>query len=144
VRTLEQLKSASGNANRFQAVLLSVFSVVALVLAAMGIYGVLAYMVAQRSHEMGIRSALGASSLSILALVLKHGVSLVVAGLALGLGASLALTPVLGTLLFKVEVRDPYMLGGATAILLTVSVLACVIPAWRAARANPMVALRAE
>ena len=144
VRTLDEIKSASGSANRFQTLLLSVFSAVALVLAATGIYGLLAYMVAQRSHEMGIRSALGASSLSILALVLKHGVSLAVVGLVLGFGASLALTPVMSTLLFKVEVRDPYMLGGATAILLMVSGLACVIPAWRAARASPMVVLRAE
>jgi putative ABC transport system permease protein len=144
VRTLEQIKSASAVTNRFQTVLLTVFSLVALVLAATGIYGVLAYTVAQRSHEMGIRTALGASSRSILVLVLKQGLTLTGVGLLLGAIGAVLLTPVLGSLLFNVEVRDPQVFGEATAILLIVSALACVIPAWRAARANPMVVLRSE
>jgi putative ABC transport system permease protein len=144
VRTLDQIKSASSVANRFQTVLLGVFAAVAIVLAATGIYGVLAYMVAQRSHEMAIRSALGGSALKILILVLKHGLSLAVAGLAIGLAGALLLTPLVSTLLFEVEVRDPYLLGGAAAILLAVAAFACFVPAWRAARASPMTVLRAE
>jgi ABC-type antimicrobial peptide transport system permease subunit len=122
--------------------LLALFGAVALVLSAVGIYGVLAFGVAQRVREFGIRQALGADGRAILSLVLKQGLTTAGMGIALGLAGSVALTKYLQTLLFGVQVRDVPVFAGVTAILFGVAMLACYVPARRATRIDPMVALR--
>jgi putative ABC transport system permease protein len=144
VRTLEALKAASAGGDRFQALLSGIFSAVALLLAAIGIYGVLSYSVAQRAHELGVRAALGASAAKLLRLVLAHGVGLTLLGLAIGLGAALALLPLLRSILYHVDARDPRLLAAVAAILVAVAVAACVAPARRAAGVDPMAVLRSD
>ena len=122
--------------------LLAIFAVVALVLSAIGIYGVIAYGVTQRVREFGIRQALGADQRSILTLVLSQGMLRTGIGVAIGLGASLMFTTVLQSLLFGVNARDVPVFAGVTVLLLAVAALACYIPARRATRIDPMVALR--
>ena len=122
--------------------LLTAFGAVALVLSAIGIYGVLAFGVAQRVREFGIRQALGADRSSILSLVLKQGLKTAGVGMVLGLAASVALARLLETLLFGVTPRDPAVFGAVTVVLLAVAMAACYTPARRATRVDPMVALR--
>lgn len=142
VRTLEQWVSRSLQNRRANMMLLTVFGAVALVLSAIGIYGVLAFGVAQRIREFGIRQALGANRSAILSLVLRQGIGTAGVGLALGLAASIALAGVLRSLLFGVTPYDPAVLGGVVGVLFAVSLAACYIPARRATRVDPMVALR--
>jgi putative ABC transport system permease protein len=142
VRTMEQWLSRSLQNRRANMMLLTVFGAVALVLSAIGIYGVLAFGVAQRIREFGIRQALGADRTSILSLVLKQGARTSGVGLVLGLGASLALARFLQTLLFGVTPHDPVVFAGVGVVLFAVAMAACYIPARRATRVDPMVALR--
>jgi putative ABC transport system permease protein len=141
---MEQAVSASLSTPRVTNLLLAGFAVLALLLAAIGIYGVISYSVAQRTHEMGIRTALGASSPTLLKLVLIRGLVLTLIGLAIGLGGSLALTRLLASILYGVGARDPMTMASVAAILTGVAVAACYIPARRATRVDPMVALRYE
>jgi predicted permease len=144
VKTMDEIKAETIVGPRFQTILLAAFSGLALSLAAVGIYGLISYSVAQRTHEMGIRGALGASVPDLLRLVLRSGLTLTALGLIFGLVGSLALTRLLQTLLFGVGVRDPFTMALSGAILLVVSLLACYVPARRAAKVDPAVALRYE
>jgi len=144
IKTLEQIKADSMDMHRLRAVLLGTFAGLALLLAAIGIYGVISYSVAQRTHEIGVRAALGASRWDQLGLVLKDGMVLTAAGLAIGVLGALGLTRWLASFLFGVSPRDPWTLAFVGVILASVAATACLIPAQRATRVNPMVALRFE
>ncbi|HEV2884929.1 MAG TPA: FtsX-like permease family protein, partial [Pyrinomonadaceae bacterium] len=129
---------------RFSAVLLNWLSGLALLLAAIGIYGVLAYSVARRIGEFGIRLALGAQGSDILKLVIAQGMRLVAVGLALGLAASFALTRLIAKLLFGVSATDPLTFAGIALFLTAIALFACSLPALRAMKVDPVVALRSE
>jgi putative ABC transport system permease protein len=144
VRTLVQVREESVAGDKLQARLLGIFAAAAMILAAIGIYGVIAYLVTQRSHEIGIRAALGASTGSILRLVLRGGLLLALAGLAIGCAGSLALTNLMASLLFGVKPQDPRSFSVAAILLIGVSLVASYIPARRAAKVDPAVALRHE
>jgi putative ABC transport system permease protein len=144
VQTMEE-RVASGSApTRSMMLLVSVFSGTALILAIVGIYGVTAFLVAQRTQEIGIRMALGATNSNIFGLVVGDGLRLAAAGIVIGLGASLALTHLMGSLLFQTSVFDPIAFAGSAIVFAAVAALACYIPARRAMRVDPMVALRYE
>jgi putative ABC transport system permease protein len=142
IRTLEEMKSTSAASTRLRTTLLAVFAALALLLSAIGIYGVISYTVAQRTHEIGVRAALGAPAKALIGMVVRNGMILTLIGLSLGFAGAITLTRLLGTLLFGVGPRDPLTLGGSAAILAVVALLACYIPARRAARMDPLVALR--
>lgn len=144
VKTLDQIKAESMASNRLRSLLLTVFAAIAVLLAAIGIYGVISYSVEQRTHEIGIRAALGASKSDLLRLILRGGMLMAGIGLALGLGGAFGLTRLLANLLFGVGERDPVTLGAVAALLTGVALLACYIPARRATKVDPMVALRYE
>jgi predicted permease len=144
LRTMDDVFSDSVARQRFLAQLLAIFGGLALVLAAVGTYGVLSYLVTERQREIGIRMALGADRSQVLSLVLRHGLSTTVIGLALGVGGALALTRLATSLLFEVKPTDPLTFGAVTGVITVVALLACVIPARRATRVDPMVALREE
>ena len=144
IKTLEQIKSDSLGENRLRTVLLGAFAGLALLLAAIGIYGVISYSVAQRTHELGVRAALGASRWDQLQLVFRSGLSLTAIGLAIGISAALGLARLLASLLFGVSSGDPWILALAAGVLAAVALLACYIPARRATRVDPIVALRYE
>jgi putative ABC transport system permease protein len=143
-RTLEQAKHESLGGNRLRTYLLLAFAAIALLLAAIGLFGVISYTVSQRTHELGLRAALGASSWNLLELVVKHGLGLTALGLAIGVAGSLALTHLLKSLLFEVSPRDPLSLVLAGLVLALVAAAASLIPASRATKVDPMVALRYE
>jgi predicted permease len=144
VETMEQIISASLAERRFTMLLLIIFASTALVLAAVGIYGVMSYAVSRRTHEMGVRMALGATRREILRVVMREGMVLAAAGMAVGLVAALGLTRLLASLLFGVRPADPGTLAGVSLLLGGIAILACYIPAWRATRVDPLVALRYE
>jgi putative ABC transport system permease protein len=124
--------------------LLAVFAGVALVLAAVGLYGVMSYAVSWRTHEIGIRMALGAGRTNVLSLVVREGMTMALLGLAIGLISALILSRLLRGLLYGVSPTDPLTFAGVSIVLIFVSVLACLIPARRATRVDPIVALRSE
>jgi putative ABC transport system permease protein len=144
VTTIETLLGESIAARRFQTTLLGLFSSVALVLAAIGIYGLMYHSVARRTHEIGVRIALGAGSSDVLGLVVREGLLLALVGIVLGLAGSFALTRALSTLLFGVTSTDPVTFAGVAGMLLVVAIAASLIPARRAMRVDPMIALRYE
>jgi putative ABC transport system permease protein len=144
VRTMDQVFAAAISQERFQTLLLALFAALALVLACVGLYGVIAYAVAQRTHEIGVRMALGAQPFDVLRLVLRQGMLLTIAGLVVGVAAGLVATRVLSEMLFGVTATDPLTFIGVPALLLLVALLACYIPARRATRIDPLVALRYE
>jgi ABC-type antimicrobial peptide transport system permease subunit len=115
-----------------------------MILAAIGIYGVIAYAVTQRTHEFGVRTALGASAADVLQMVLRSGMTLAAIGLAIGIPAALAVMQFMSSMLFGVGPRDPFSLGLAAGLLAVVALVACWIPARRAARVDPAIALRYE
>ncbi|HEY6404016.1 MAG TPA: ABC transporter permease, partial [Blastocatellia bacterium] len=144
VASMEELVADQMAQSRFGAWLLSVFGALALILAAVGIYSVMAYAVEQRSREIGVRVALGARASDVLKMVIGQGMRLALLGVALGLGASLALTQLMERLLFGVTAADPLTYGALALLLTLVALVACWIPARRATRVDPVVALRAE
>ena len=144
IRALEDILSDSMARQRFATLLLGVFSIVALVIAAIGIYGVMTYNVSQRTSEIGIRLALGAQPRDVLNLVLSQGGKLIGLGLFLGLAAALASGRLLESLLFQTSPHDPLTLAAITLVLALVATLACLLPALRATKIDPIIALRAE
>jgi putative ABC transport system permease protein len=144
IRTVDQIKDLSMASRRLQSVLLGLFATVAVLLAAIGIYGVTAYSVAQRTHEIGVRAALGATGMDLIRLVLARGLVLAGLGLAIGIIGALALTRLMASLLYGVGARDPATMVLVGVLLTAVALAACSVPAWRATRVDPMTLLRTE
>jgi len=142
--TMSQLLAASVARTRFNFLAFSIFAAIALALAAIGVYGVIAYSVSQRYHEIGIRMALGAQAADVLRLIIRQGMKLVLAGVGIGLAGAIALTRLMKTLLFGVSATDPLTFTVITLLLAFVALLACWIPARRAAKVDPITALRFE
>jgi putative ABC transport system permease protein len=141
---MEELVSLQTGMRRFNVVLLGLFAGLALLLAAVGIYGVMSYLVTQRTSEIGVRMALGASPSDVLRLVLGHSARLLVVGVVLGILATLASGKLLASIVFHVKPNDPALIAAITLLLGVVALLASYLPARRAARVDPMVALRHE
>jgi putative ABC transport system permease protein len=144
IRRMDEYIADSIAAPRFNTILVGSFAALALVLAAVGIFGIVSYSVAQRTQEMGIRRALGAGDGNVMFLVLAQGVRLAAAGMALGLAAAYFVTRLMTTLLFEVAPADPATIACVAAILMAVAFLASYFPARRATRVDPMAALRYE
>ena len=144
VKTLDEVLSGSLAARRLSMMLLSVFAALALLLACVGIYGVISYLVGQRTHEIGVRVALGAGRSDVLRLILAHGARMALVGVAIGLTAALALTRLMANLLFGVTAHDPWTFAAVPVLLMAVAIAACYLPARRALRVDPIVALRSE
>ncbi len=144
IRTMEQGMASSVAAPKFNTFVLGLFAFLALFLATIGIYGVLAYAVAQQTHEIGIRMALGAQRRDVMQLILVQGARLALAGVAIGLLAAFGLTRLMSSLLYGISASDPLTFAAVAIVLVAVALLACYIPAYRAMRVDPMVALRYE
>ncbi len=144
VQTMDEVVSNSFAARRLSMILLGVFAAFALVLACVGIYGVISYLVGQRTHEIGVRMALGAQRGDVLRLVVVHGARMALLGVVIGIGAALGLTRLMANQLFGVSAHDPLTFAGVALLLIIVAVAACCIPARRAMRVDPMIALRYE
>ena len=144
IKTVEQYMAQEVEYPRYYSMLLGLFSAVALVLAAVGIYGVMAYSVARRTREIGIRMALGAGQSEVIKLIVRQTIVLVAGGLVLGLTGAKALTRYLSSELWEVTATDPVTLGAVFMLLVSVAVIACMVPALRAVRLDPTVALRHE
>ena len=144
IKTMQDIVSASVAERKFQLTLVLVFAGIALVLACLGIFGVVSYTVAQRRGEMGIRLALGATAGNLRSLVVRQGLAPVLIGLLFGIAGALALGRVMEGLLFGVNASDPWTLAGVSCLLIGVAAAACYIPAARVSRADPLSALRYE
>jgi putative ABC transport system permease protein len=144
IQSMDDLLSVSVAQERFNMLLLGIFAALAVALAGVGIYGMVAYRVNQRTHEIGIYMALGAQHRDVLRLVMKDGVKLGLLGIALGLAGAIALTRLMVSLLFEVKPTDPATLIGVALLLAAVAMLACYIPARRALSIHPVTALRRE
>jgi predicted permease len=144
VKSLDVIASTAVAGRRLTLWLVGFFAMTALVLAAVGIYSVLSYLVAQRAHEIGVRMALGAQLGDVLKLVVRQGMTMVLLGVALGLAAAFALTRLMKGLLFGVSATDPLTFSLVAILLSLVALFACCIPAWRATKVDPLVALRGE
>jgi putative ABC transport system permease protein len=144
IRSMDDVVSGSVAQPRFASQILGLFAVLALLLAAVGLYGLIAYTVSQRTHEIGIRMALGAAPRDVLKLVIGQGLKLAITGAAIGIVGALALTRLMQGLLFQVSPTDPVTFIGVTALLTIVALVASYLPARRAMRVDPMIALRYE
>jgi putative ABC transport system permease protein len=144
VQTMDDVLAGSFAARRVSMILLAVFAALALVLSCVGIYGVISYVVGQRTHEIGIRMALGAQRGDVLRLVLGEGVRMALVGVACGIAAALGLTRLMAEELFGVTAQDPLTFAVVAILLTLVALLACYLPARRAMRVDPVVALRYE
>ena len=144
VRTMEEVYEKSVARTSFTLVMLGIAGAMALALGVIGIYGVISYTVSQRKREIGIRLALGAQGADVLQMVLRNGAKMAVVGVAIGIAAAFALTQLMTSLLFGVTAHDPLTFMGVVGLLIGVALLACYIPARRAMRVDPMVALRYE
>lgn len=143
-QTMNEVIGDSLSQQRFSLSLLGAFAGVALLLASLGIYGVISYLVGQRTQELGLRLALGAQRRDVLQLILSHGMKLTLAGVALGLVAALGLTRLIAKMLYGVSATDPITYVVITLLLVTIALLACLAPAWRATQVDPLTALRDE
>jgi putative ABC transport system permease protein len=144
VRSMDEWVSNGAAQPRLNALLLGVFSFVALLIAAIGVYGVLAYSVNQRTREIGLRMALGAQQSNVVKLIVREGMTVGLAGIAIGIVCALALSRALETLLFGVRARDPWTFAAVAATLIVTALAACLVPAWRGSRVDPIVALRED
>ena len=144
LRTMDDILAQSARSRRWTMALLAVFAALALLLALIGIYGVMAWLVAQRTREIGIRIALGASRGQILGMVIRYGFGLSAVGMAVGIAGAFALRRVLSGLVFEVSTADPLIYAVVAVLMLAVALLACYVPARRAARVDPLIALRWE
>jgi putative ABC transport system permease protein len=141
-QTFSQVYSASLGSRRFNAILIGFFGITSLLLATIGVFGVMAYSVSRRTREIGVRVALGAATGDVLKMILGQGLRTIFVGVAIGITVSLALTRTVESLLFGVTATDPLTFGGVTLLLIGTALMACYIPARRAAKVDPMVALR--
>jgi putative ABC transport system permease protein len=144
VKTMQDVMAASTGSRRASVLLVSVFAGVALLLAAIGVYGVIAYTVTQRTRDIGLRMALGARAADVLFMIIGQGMRIALIGTGVGLIGALVITRVIGTLLFEVGVADPFTYAVVPLLLLSVTLIACWVPARRASRVDPIRALRAE
>jgi putative ABC transport system permease protein len=144
ISTMNKILSDGVSAPRLTLVLLGVFSALAVLLAAIGIYGVISYSVALRTHEIGVRMALGAQPLDVLRMVLAQGGKMALVGIVIGILAAFGLTRLMSSLLFSVSASDPATFAAVAGLLVLVAMFACYIPARRAAKVDPMIALRYE
>jgi putative ABC transport system permease protein len=144
INTMKQILGDQVSHSRFNTLLLGIFSALALILATIGIYGVMSYAVSQRTHEIGVRTALGAQKIDVVWFVVRQGLKLTVLGIAFGLASAYGLTRLMTKLLFNVSATDPLTFAGVALLLALVALLACYIPARRATKVDPMVALRRE
>ncbi len=143
-QTMNEVIANSLARRRFAMILLNAFAVVALLLSSIGLYGVISYLVGQHTHELGIRLALGAQRKDVLLLVLSQGMKMTLGGVTLGLLAALSLTRLLAQMLYGVSATDPATFAGIALLLVAVALAACFVPAWRATKVDPLVALRCE
>jgi ABC-type antimicrobial peptide transport system permease subunit len=144
VRLMDSIADASVSTPRFTFFLIGLFAGLAIVLAAIGIYGVISYSVTQRAHELGLRVALGAQRWDVLRLVLSEGMRLAAGGVVLGVICALALARALRSLMYEVSSRDPLTFALVSLLVVAVALIACYLPARRATQADPVVALRSE
>jgi putative ABC transport system permease protein len=144
IKSMDQVLADSLARRRLYMLLLGVFAAAALLLAAVGIYGVMAYSVSQRTHEIGVRLALGAERRDVLRLMLRRGIGVTLIGVAIGLAVAFGLTRLMSTLLYGVSASDPATFAGVAILLFAIALAACHIPARRAMRVDPLVALRYE
>jgi ABC-type antimicrobial peptide transport system permease subunit len=144
VATMEERRADSLIRARFNTLLLTIFAAVALTLAVVGVYGVMSYSVAERTREIGIRVALGAQRRDVLGLIVKRGMALALGGALIGLGGAMAATRLMTGLLYKVSATDPLTLSAVVSVLAAAALLACYLPARRAMKVDPMVALRVK